>query len=502
MSKFNKSKVDRSTPDSTNLAGGVSYDRKSIKADIASVVLTSMLNGDSFYETEQARLKRIESLASNQDVGEFVAKAMVYARTQGNLRSVSHFLANILSENVKGETFVRSALTKTFVRPDDLTEVLALWNERNPGKSVPNSLRRAFKDSLETFDNYQLKKYAGERQSVKLRDVVKLAHPTPAENRDFKGLIEGTLTNIETAQTVNAGSTGKERADTYKSMLSNRKLGLMAAMKNIKNIVEAGADDETIDMLCSLFENQRAIEKSRVLPYRFVQAFVVVDEMNMDRLKAKRIIKSLERGFMSSAKNLPFVKDGERVALLLDESCSMGSSRKDSSLLENTPFNHGKTMFASVLSGLNTDNTVGYLWAQNSREFTLNDSPFEFLKNTRSQGGGTDVWAPIKSLIDSKTVVDKLVIFTDMQMYEINRGWGSTTNREFKDMVKDYRKINPNVKVLFWNLTGYGGGTPMKLDHNILEVSGFSDKILEVAGKMLEYSDKDFLVKEIESVQL
>lgn len=180
MPKFNKSKVDRSTPDSTNLAGGVSYDRNSIKADIASVVLTSMLNGDSFYETEKDRLKRIESLASNPDVGEFVAKAAIYSRVECNLRSVSHFLAVILAENLKGQSFLKGSFEKIILRPDDALEIVSLWNTRNPGKMLPNSLRRGIKMALESkFDEYQFKKYLNERSKVKLRDVVKICHPNP-----------------------------------------------------------------------------------------------------------------------------------------------------------------------------------------------------------------------------------------------------------------------------------------------------------------------------------
>lgn len=503
MSKFNTSKTVQSAPDSKNMAGA-SYDRKDIKKDIASVVLTSMLSGDSYYESEKARLARIESMCKDPEIGEFVAKAGIYARTEGNLRSISHFLAVILAENVKGEKYLRPAFVKSFVRPDDLTEVLALWNSRNAGKSVPNALRRAMKDALETFDDYQMKKYSGENKTVKLRDVVKLAHPVPGENRDFKALIEGRLDAIQTAQTVNAAGTGEARAASYKSMLANRKLGLMAALKNIKNIVESGADQKTIQMLCDLVSNEKVVQKSRVLPFRFIQAYEIVNSLNMDRLVAKKIIKAVEDGFIASGKNLPFVKEGERVALLLDESGSMDGvwSNRGGPANTSAPFYLGKTMMASVLTGLNPDNTVGYLWADHAREISISGSPFDFIARTKTKGGGTDVWAAIEGLIKSKTVVDKLVIFTDMQMYEVGGGYYSKGPREFKDMVKEYRKISPNAKVLFWDLQGYGGGTPMKLDHNILEVSGFSDKILEVASKMLEFSDKDFLVKEIEAVKL
>ena len=497
MSKFNQKAVGSSNamPDAVNQAGGVSYSRP-IKHEIVSVVLNTMINGDSFYESEKDRLTRIEKMLDNPELAEFVAKTMVYTRNVGNLRSISHYLACILSEKVKGSNYLRSALRKSFIRPDDLTETLALWNSRNKGKMVPNSLRRAFKDALEAYDTYQMKKYEGARSVVKLRDVVKLAHP----KGDFKALIEGTLDNIQTAQTVNAGSTGEARAENYKSMLQNRKLGYMAALKNVKNILESGADVETVDLLCSLLRNEKACLGSRVLPFRFTQAYGIVNEMNIDRLLAKKILKAIEDGFILSARNIPIVEGNESVAILLDESCSMGWSLDGASdMTQKSPFMIGKTLMASMLTGLEKSNVVGYLWADRAREVSVDGSPFEFIKNTKTRGGSTDVWAAISGLIKSKTKVDKLVILTDMQMYSVDYV-SNGARSEFKDMVKEYRKISPNVKVLFWNLQGYGGGTPMKLDHDILEVDGFSDKMLEVAAKM--WKDKDALVKEIEAIEL
>lgn len=502
MSKFNSTaKILNNTETSetsetqelTNMAGGPAFE-KSIKQTIATIVLNSMLDGkDSYYETELERLANIEKFASIPELSEFVAKAAIYTRTLGNLRSVSHFLAVILAENVKGTNYLRPALKRTFVRPDDLTETLALWNSRNPGKMVPNVLRRAFKDALETFDHYQLKKYSGESKKVKLRDVVKLSHP----KGDFKALIEGTLPNIQTAQTVNAGSTGEQRAQNYKSMLQERKLGYMAALKNIKNILESTQDSETVNLLCKLLRNERACLNSKVLPFRFTQAYAAVDSMDIDRILAKKVIKALEEGFKTSARNISIVEQGEKVAILLDESGSMGY---DESICSKTPFGIGKTLMASMLSGLDKSNTVGYLWADSAREVSVDTSPFEFIKNTHTKGGGTDVWGAISGLVRTNTFVDKIIILTDMQMYNIGY-YGH--KRKFEDMVEYYKSnINPNVKVVFWNLEGYSTGAPIQLSGSIMEVAGFSDKMLDVVANMLKYSDQDYLIKEIESIQL
>jgi len=218
--------------------------------------------------------------------------------------------------------------------------------------------------------------------------------------------------------------------------------------------------------------------------------------MNIDRIKAKRILKAIEQGFIYSSKNIPIVEEGESVALLLDESGSMGSWGSDP-IDSKTPFNIGKTLMASMLVGLDKNKTLGYFWADRAREVSVDGSPMEFIKRNKTQGGGTNLGQAISLLIKTNTKVDKLVVFTDMQQNQIG-GWSG--EKDFNSMVKDYRKINPNVKILFWNLQGYGGGTPMKLNNGVLEVSGFSDNMLQVIPKM--WKDKNALIKEIEAIDL
>ena len=498
MGKFNETKRGYNTkPDTTNVAGMSAFSRDDIKKEIASVILNSMLNGDSYYEKEKDRIEKISKyISDNQELSEFIAKAMVYTRTEGNLRSVSHLIGTVLAENAKGTSFLKNALYKSMIRPDDATEMVALWNSRN-NKSIPNSMRRAIKKALEQrFDGYQLKKYYG-TGAVKVSNLINIAHPKPRDEYQkeiFKMVLENRLPNIDTAQTVNASGT-ENRAEKYEAMLSEGKMGYMAVLKNLKNILEAEPSDNVIEMIVEVLTNKNRVLKSRILPFRFMQAYEAVEIISMDKFKRNKILKAIEQGFIYSAGNIPIVEEGEKVAILLDESGSMGGMWSKS--IQKTPFYIGKVLMASMLTGLDKDNTIGYLWADNVREVNINQSPMTFMKNMHTRGGGTNLGQAITDLINTKTVVDKIVIFTDMQENSIGGYWGG---KRFSEMVKDYKKINPNVKILFWNLEGYAGGTPLKMSDNVLEVNGYSDSILKVVSKIWE--DKDALIKEIENISL
>lgn len=514
--KFNKLSTKTGTKakaDGVNSSGVPSYLRNDFKQDVAAVVLTSMLGGNAFYESEAEKLKRIEALVGSEpELAEFVAKAMVYARTEANLRSISHFLGVLLAEKAKGTDYLKSALFQTVSRVDDMMEMVSLFNSRNPGKMLPNSMRRAFKGALESkFDEYQFSKYKAENSAVKLKDIVKMCRPNPeiliskgkTTDKDiFKRVIEGNLKAISTAQTVNAGSTGEARAENYKELLLSRKLGYMAALKNIKNILEAGADAETINALNALLVNESQVLKSKLLPFRFYQAYREVQGMNIDRIVRNNILESIEVGFGYSARNVGLVEGDEKIAILLDESGSMssmvaGPGNKRQSI---SSFEIGKVLVASMFGGLKKGNAACWFWGNSSREVSLKASPLEWVFKQDTKGGGTDLVGAIKGLIKAKTAVDVIVIITDMQQ---NAFTGSYRGGDFLKVLNEYKaEFNPNAKVLFWNVYDLGTGNPCKMSNNVLEVTGFSSQILEVAAKMLKFQDPNYLVKEIEKIQL
>ena len=147
MGKFNNQVTSNKT-NTVNKAGGAAYEINDGRKALAGVVLNSMLKNDSFYQTEQDKITQVFALAKMNP--EFAAKAMIYARQEGNLRSISHVLANAVVEAASGKEYLRRAIKQAVVRPDDMTEMAALWFNNHKGTMLPNSMRRAFKDLLES----------------------------------------------------------------------------------------------------------------------------------------------------------------------------------------------------------------------------------------------------------------------------------------------------------------------------------------------------------------
>jgi len=485
MSKFNSIGMDVVSRE--NLAGGKSYNT-GFKQNLASVVLSSMLKGDQYYQSDADRIRGVFDLVKGANEADlpFILKAMVFVRNEGNLRSISHVMANAVAENFRGNPLIRRALNKTFVRVDDMIEVQALWNSRHKGNGksemVPNAIRRAFKDTLETkFDAYQLKKYANEGSAVKLRDIVQLAHPK-GRYELFKQVIEGTLPAIETMQVKL--SSGANAGVAFKELLATKKLGYMAAIKNIRNAVENGLDAEGLQLWIDYITNPKAVKNSRMLPFRYLDAWKVMKDLDIDAFVKKDIKRALEKAFALSAENTGLYNENEKVALILDESGSMSGF----------PFETGKVLSAATALNMNADRSVFYTFDSGCKQQdidTIIKSPFDWIAKYSPEGGATYFEAPFKKLIKSKTFVDKIIIFTDMQLY----GAG-----DFTAYLNQYKLISPNVKVLFWNLQGYGTGTPPQLKDSVMEVSGYSDALLDVVAKI--WDNPNYLIDTIDAVEL
>jgi len=501
MSKFSNA-AKRNTPNTVNLAGGNAYVVSDAKKELADVILASMLKGDSYYQSDASRIEQVFNLVKELDDKSFAAKAMIYARQEGNLRSISHVLANAIAENNDGSFSLRNAIKLATVRPDDMIEMFALWKSRHP-KMIPNAMRRAFADMLESnkWDAYQLNKYKREGQDVKLRDVILMSHPK--DSRGMLGkVIEGTLQAPATMESML--SAGKTASATFGELLRENRMGYMAAVKNIRNALETGLTDADLDLWVALITNRNRVLKSRMLPFRFVDAWEAVRNMNVDHFKLNKVKKAFNQAIIHSADNLGFIEGNEKVALVLDESGSM----------QGDAWKNAITLAAVLYHALGKERAVVYAFASDARQVDFgNMSPLDIITTTECNGGATFFKAPMGRLVQSGTKVDSIIMLSDMQLYDdhssmygVSSYYGrrfdtSGLSKSFDDYFNEYKsKINPKVKMLFWDLRGYGEGTPLELRNDILMASGFSEKLLSIIPKM--WKNQDALVKEIEAIQI
>lgn len=228
-------------------------------------VLACMLWEASFYESGEEIAKRISALVKIVPQ-EKVAQLAIDARTKFRLRHVPLMLVREMARSGKGNIVGRT-LSEVIQRADELAEFLSIyWGEKKQplSKQVKLGLAHAFGK----FNAYQLGKYKGDDNKVKLRDVLFLCHAKPkdeAQDALWKSLIDGTLASPDTWEV--SLSAGKDKKETFERLIREGKLGYMALLRNLRKMLEVSVDETLIRGALSA-----GAATSKALPFRFIAA--------------------------------------------------------------------------------------------------------------------------------------------------------------------------------------------------------------------------------------
>jgi 60 kDa SS-A/Ro ribonucleoprotein len=261
--------VNRSTPrHQVRTAGGsIAFPHLSPSLQLRRLVMSCLLWEDGFYFDGKTIAQAIEEFAGKVSPEE-LSKIAISARKDQHLRHVPLLLTAELAK--RGGKIVADTLEQVILRADEISEFLSVYwrNGKTPiAKQVKLGLARAFG----RFDAYQLGKYDRARE-IRLRDVLFLIHAKPRDEQQaaiWKQLVEGTLPSPDTWEVAlsAAGPEGDKRAE-WTRLLTEKKLGYFALLRNLRNMAEAGVSD-TLVREAILARGQGA---DKVLPFRYVAA--------------------------------------------------------------------------------------------------------------------------------------------------------------------------------------------------------------------------------------
>jgi len=227
-------------------------------------VMACLLWEKQFYEDGVDIANRI-AMTIPKVKPEVVSQIAIEARTAMKLRHVPLLIVREMARLDSHKHLVAYTLERIIQRADELTEFLAIyWKDgRQPlSAQVKKGLAKAFPK----FDSYQLAKYNRDGV-VKLRDVLFLSHAKPKDQEQekvWKKLVDGTLEPPETWEVLL--SAGEDKKTVWEKLLSEKKLGGMAFLRNLRNMTSVDVDDTLIR---NELEN---INISRILPFRFISA--------------------------------------------------------------------------------------------------------------------------------------------------------------------------------------------------------------------------------------
>lgn len=307
MSKLNPLvKSDKTLEERLAGGHGAKAAKQSNIALLRRAVLANLLWEDVAYmdgESVAAEIKRLIPLCAPEDV----ANLTIEARKLQKLRHTPLFLAVEMCKHEAMKPYVTEVLPQIITRADMLTDFLSLyWFD---GKCpIANCAKKGLAQAFHNFKEYHFAKYDRDA-AIKLRDVMFLVHPKPkskAQESLFEKIASRTLTTPETWEVML--SAGKDKKETWEYLINESKIGGLAMLRNLRNMVNASVDRRIIK------KGLENLHSSMLLPLNFLTAAKEVPLFKRD----------IEDAMLESYKHLP--KLSGKTLFIVDVSGSMTAS--------------------------------------------------------------------------------------------------------------------------------------------------------------------------------
>ncbi len=528
MSKYNQKTVTKTTV--TNHQGGTAK-ALNPKLELISLLFTGLTT--KFYEKEsdgETRLIKSIKEVAKKDV-EFVAKAIIYARSVIGQRSITHAAASIISPMLSGNPLGSRFFSKRLrnvnsggvvYRMDDMLEIASYHFMKNPGKALPNAIKKGFKDAIEKASDYELAKYQGKGKSLSMIDMFNLVHPkAQSEHQDviFTALMKGELKQFDTredkmvasgqkiAKAVKTGELTKtqavkalkeEKQENWKTLITTDKIGYLALLRNLRNIAQ-DADEVTFDHAMKSLVNPIAIKKSLVFPHQIDIAFMVImGELKQSNYKTKTLLTAINNAYNLAIPNLTNLFKTGRTAVVIDVS---GSMRGGGSYFKNMSFNGKQTNFSPIdkaaLIGATLSKGIGadmYMFATRCDEVrynpldTVNTIKQSVINKIGAVGHSTSFNSIFEKLMPTK--YDRIFVISDLQ-----GGDTVLSNSAYQD----YTHKHGQPYIYSIDLVGYGT-TMFKQHQKLINLYGYSSDIYEMI-KTAEINPLA-IIKEINKIRI
>lgn len=370
--------------------GGVAVPKISVESQLTRLTLAHMLWEDQFYIDGKTNADLMKGLVATANPA-FVTQLAREARNRFKLRHVPLLLARELARTGR---ISANDLNDVIQRPDEMSEFLSIyWKD---GKTpLSNQVKKGLGKAFSKFNEYQLAKWDKNSAAVSLRDVMFLTHPKPVDQAQailFKKVADKALETPDTWETNL--SAGADKKETFERLMAEKKLGALAFLRNLRNMVQAGISESTIRGYSA------TLDVTKVLPFRYVAAARIMPQFE-DMLEAM-MFKSLE-----VHKKLP-----GKTVLLIDVSGSMfGSKVSGKSDLDR--FDAAAAL--AVLCREICEEVEIYSFSNQCvrvparRGFALIEAI-----NHSQYHSGTDTGGAVRS-VNANTKYDRCIVFTDEQ---------------------------------------------------------------------------------------
>ena len=530
-----------------NEAGGRAY-KLEPKHALAQVAATGTF-ANAFYSTAEKQLDELLELIDQVDDNQYLAKLAIYARQKAFMKDMPAALLVALS--VRDTELMHQVFDCVVDNGRVLRTVFQMIRsgrfKDKVGKSrigLSSSVQRAFQRWLNTASVGKLLS-ASIGNDPSLRDILRMARPTPKDNArralfgwltdksidkwapateadlpvEVQSLIAYRNSESEEAQTLLVGGLDNVRWDLLSDATKGpkvwaalaRKMGSQALRMNLNTLLrhDVLATSEMVAYVADRIADEKEIRVSKQFPYQYFTAYLNADDNVPQKIKT-----ALHKAAEIACGNVPELPGP--VVIGLDTSGSMSSSvTGDRGPRNGTQCATSKmrcidvaALFAAAILRRNPDSVViPFDTAAYDAKMDPNDSILSVAERlAKYGGGGTDCSLPLVAASQQYAMRK----FAGVVLVSDNESWvgtgrsGSTgVMTAWEAFVSNQRKLagkEASPKLVCIDLQPYQ--TVQACERaNVMNIGGFSDSVFNVISSFLADNDQRF-VAEVQATKL
>lgn len=425
--------------------------------ELVKLALTSFVT-KWFYESENDKIKRIQDASRNVS-DEFALSLAIWAR-ENWLRTVNQI---ILMEHLKSPLFEK-AFDLLVKRPDEMLDMVwyyAMINDQHLERlKLSNKLKRAIKNKLEKFDEYQIAKYKSRWTKINLYDLVNISH---AYSKVIDSLMKGKLETATTRESkLSMNGNNKESWDL---LLSQQAILPLAFIRNIRNMMDSWVS------LDNMTEYAKWLNFDKVFPYQVIQALWIACSCWLN--ESHSLFSILEEKIKQSMQKFKALLKG-RVAIGIDTSWSMYVTMSNSKLQYIDMACYYGAYIAEMCDW------DMYLRSDSCKKVEYKDQKITDIANLWYR-----CWTHLRSFIDNAKNYDTLFVITDEQVHDRNLSPSNATNKIIRN-IQDYS--NSIAELYWWTYITWLDDRLLMLSHDLKNIDAIIEKIKSIWLERLEKS--------------
>ncbi len=525
-----------------NEAGGLAY-KLEPKHALAQVAATGTF-GNAFYSTAETQLDEVLKLIDEVDDNQYLAKLTLYAREKAFMKDMPAALLVALS--VRDTELMHCVFDRVVDNGRVLRTVFQMIrsgqfkNKAGQGRiGLSSSVQRAFQRWLNTASVGKLLS-ASIGNDPSLRDILRMARPTPKDNArramfgwltdksidkwapateadlpvEVQSLIAYRNSESEEAQALIAGGLDNVRWDLLSDAAKGptvwaalaRKMGPQALRMNLNTLQrhDVLATSAMVDYVADRIADESEIRRSKQFPYQYFAAYLNADDNVPQKIKT-----ALQKAAEIACGNVPELPGP--VVIGLDTSGSMSSAvtgHRGRGATSKMRCIDVAALFAAAILRRNPDSVViPFDTSAYDAKMDPNDSILSIAERlAKYGGGGTDCSLPLVAANQkhAKRKFAGIVLVSDNESWVGTGRHGSTgVMTAWEAFVANQRKLvgkEASPKLVNIDLQPYQ--TVQACERaDIMNIGGFSDSVFNVISAFLADNNQRF-VAEVDAIEL